>query len=87
MVTKSNKSRWLTWVRKAKKPFENHLTIVWEPSGTSTRAAGRHPKPSKSGLCDQRVLVVRIAEVHQFGVSASDIETTAETTAMADLTR
>jgi hypothetical protein len=87
MVTKSNKSRWLTWVRKSKKPSENHLTIVWEPSGTSTRPAGKRPKRSKSGLCDQRVLVVPIAEVHQFGVSASDIETTAETTAMADWDR
>jgi hypothetical protein len=76
MVTKSNKSRWLTWVRETQ-----------GPSGTGTRPAGRRPKPSKSGLCDQRVLVVRIAEVHQFGVSASDIETTAEMTAMADSTR
>jgi hypothetical protein len=57
--------------------------IVWEPSGTSTLPARKRPKRPKSGLCDQRVLVVRIAEVHQFGVSASDIEMTA----MADLTR
>src|ERR1700733_13479686 len=32
----------------------------------------------KSGPCDQRVLVVRIAFLHQFGVSASEIETTAK---------
>jgi hypothetical protein len=57
------------------------------PSGTGTRPAGKRPKSSKSGLCGQRVLVVRIAEVHQFGISASELETTAETTAMANLPR
>jgi hypothetical protein len=76
MVTKSNKSRWLPRVRKTQ-----------GLPGTGTRPAGKRPKPSKSGLCDKRVLVVRIAEVHQFGVSASELETTAETTAMANLTR
>jgi hypothetical protein len=76
MVTKSNKSRWLTRVRKTQ-----------GQSGTGTQPAGNRPKPLKSGLRDQRVLVVRIAEVHQFGVSASELETTAETTAMANLTR
>jgi hypothetical protein len=73
MVTKSNKSRWLTRVRRTQ-----------GRSGTGTRAAGKRPNRSKSGFYDQRVLVVRIAEVHQFGISASDLEMTAETTAMAN---
>jgi hypothetical protein len=50
--------------------------MVGESAGTGMPPARKRPKPSKSGLCGERVLVVRIAEVHQFGVSASGIEAT-----------
>jgi hypothetical protein len=57
--------------------------MVGESSGIATPPARKRRKPSKSGLCGKRVLVVRTAFVPQFGVSASEIETTA----MADFDR
>jgi hypothetical protein len=54
--------------------------MVGESPGTGTPPARKRPKPSKSGLCGKRVLVVQTAFVHQFGVSASELETTAKAT-------
>jgi hypothetical protein len=75
MATKSNKSRRLTWVHKAQEPSVNRGRII----GNWHAACPKASKTMKSGRCDKRVLVVRIADLHQFGVSASGIETTAET--------
>ena len=51
--------------------------------GNQHAACPKAPKTTKIGLCNKWVLVVRIADLHQFGVSAFDIETTA----MAHLNR